>query len=352
MLTLVASAMTLHAQDIHFSQFGNSPLNLSPALTGVFYGDARLNSNYRRQWTEVPVDYQTFSGAYDMKFWDKCKCKSPFAAALLFNYDIDGDSRMSLTQIGLAGSYTHQLAEQHFLTSGFMVGGMQRAFEEDQLRWDIQFDGKVPDFSIPHGENFDNLSKFMFDLSAGANWHVQVKDKKEDGEEELCATCEDYGAVPAVRPRFSMNLGAAIFHVNKPNTSFFDDDDVKLRSRVSLYAIGALKLASRADLVFKSSAQFQGVYREALLGLGGRFYLNTDADDLLAIQLGGNLRFKDAFIPQVELFYKNWQFGFTYDINFSDFQIATNSKGGPEFSIRYIINRVKTKPVGICPIYI
>lgn len=350
LLLLLTSAFSIKAQDIHFSQFGNSPLNLSPALTGVFYGDARLNFNYRSQWTQVPVEYQTFSGAYDMKFWHKCNCKSPFAAALLFNYDIEGDSRMSLTQLGLAGSYTQQLAPSHFLTAGLMIGGMQRAFEDDLLRWDIQFDGKTPDFSIPHGEGFSDMSRFMFDLSAGANWHIQVKGAKE--ETEGCITCEDEGAIPNVRPKFSMNLGAAIFHVNKPETSFFNDSDVKLRSRVSLYAVGAVKLIPKLDLVFKSSAQFQGVYREALLGLGGRFYVKDDPNDLLAFQVGLNGRFGDAIIPQVEIFVKNWQFGFTYDVNTSPFDIATLSNGGPEFSVRYIINRVKTKPVGICPIYI
>ena len=352
LVLLVAGAMDVKAQDIHFSQFGNSPLNLSPALTGVFYGDARLNFNYRSQWNNVPVDYQTFSAAYDMKFWDKCKCNSPFSGALLFNYDVDGDSKMSLTQIGLAASYTQQLAEQHFITAGFMLGGMQRAFEEDALRWDVQFDGKLPDFGIPSGENFSDMSRFMFDISAGANWHIQIQDKKGEDEGETCATCEDFGSVPAVRPRFSLNLGAALFHVNKPNTSFFDDAEVKLRSRASIYAIGALKVAPVADIVFKSAAQFQGVYRETLVGLGARFYVKPDPNDLLAFQLGGNLRFGDAFFPQVEIFVKNWQFGFTYDINFSDFDIATLSNGGPEFSVRYIINKVKTKPKGICPIYI
>ena len=31
-----------HSQDIHFSQFNLSPLNLNPAMTGAFKGDYRF----------------------------------------------------------------------------------------------------------------------------------------------------------------------------------------------------------------------------------------------------------------------------------------------------------------------
>ena len=58
----------IDAQDLHFSQFQNSPLNHNPALTGVFSGDQRFAASYRRQWFQVPVDYLTFSASYDMKF--------------------------------------------------------------------------------------------------------------------------------------------------------------------------------------------------------------------------------------------------------------------------------------------
>jgi len=44
----------LHAQDIHYSQFDRSPLNINPALTGLFKGDLRFIGNYRSQWNRVP----------------------------------------------------------------------------------------------------------------------------------------------------------------------------------------------------------------------------------------------------------------------------------------------------------
>ena len=53
------------AQDIHFSQFNNSPLNLNPAQTGLFNGDWRFVGNLRNQWSSVPVPYRTFSLSTD-----------------------------------------------------------------------------------------------------------------------------------------------------------------------------------------------------------------------------------------------------------------------------------------------
>ena len=43
----------LNSQDIHFSQFYMSPLNLNPAMTGVMNGNIRLTGNYWNQWASV-----------------------------------------------------------------------------------------------------------------------------------------------------------------------------------------------------------------------------------------------------------------------------------------------------------
>ena len=252
---------------------------------------------------------------------------------------------MSLTQLELSGSYRQQLSGNNFLMIGAMIGGMQRAFETDQLRWDIQFDGKVPDFSIDPGENFDDLSRFMFDFSAGLNWHLQGSNTKT----RIQTT--DYGQSSITetfsRPSFSLDLGGAIYHLNRPVASFFDNDDVKLRSRISLYGVSAFRLSERFDLVVEAMAQFQGVYREVLLYGAGRIYLDPDPKNLLALQLGLSGRFGDSFAPAINFLYKDFRFGFSYDINTSDFNIATNRNGGPEFSFRYIFQG-KEKDCGGC----
>ena len=71
-LSLVMSIVTgpfLFGQDIHFSQFYMSPLNLNPALTGVMNCNQRFVANYRNQWASVlgSSSFNTYSASYDRK---------------------------------------------------------------------------------------------------------------------------------------------------------------------------------------------------------------------------------------------------------------------------------------------
>ncbi|MEY4904396.1 MAG: hypothetical protein RLZZ292_2211, partial [Bacteroidota bacterium] len=58
-----------NAQDIHFSQFYQSPLNLNPALTGVMNCNQRLTANFRNQWAAILRGnaYNTYSASYDQR---------------------------------------------------------------------------------------------------------------------------------------------------------------------------------------------------------------------------------------------------------------------------------------------
>src|SRR6478609_3369577 len=48
-------------QDIHFSQFFETPLLRNPALAGIFTGDYRIQMAYRDQWRSVTDGYKTGS---------------------------------------------------------------------------------------------------------------------------------------------------------------------------------------------------------------------------------------------------------------------------------------------------
>ena len=53
------------SQDIHFSQYNLSPLNLNPSLTGAFQGDLRFIGNHRNQWSSVSNPYATFGFSFE-----------------------------------------------------------------------------------------------------------------------------------------------------------------------------------------------------------------------------------------------------------------------------------------------
>ena len=68
MLLALLFGSTACAQDIHFSQFFETPLLRNPSLAGIYTGDVRVQAVYRSQWNSVTDAYKTGSlnGEYKM----------------------------------------------------------------------------------------------------------------------------------------------------------------------------------------------------------------------------------------------------------------------------------------------
>ena len=53
----------------------------------------------------------------------------------------------------------------------------------------------------------------------------------------------------------------------------------------------------------------------------------------------------DSYIPEITASFKNWDFGFSFDITKSNFELPTNRRGGPEFFLRKnIFNCIQVPP--------
>ena len=344
---LLISVSGLIAQDIHFSQFNNAPFQRSPALTGVFDGDTRYTINYRAQWYDVPITYRTANGHVDKRFDRDGTRNHFFSGGLVFNYDHAGDAKLSNAQLGLNGSYTHKLTNSHFLTIGLQLAGYQRAFSDVRLRFDDQYNGKFYDPDLPNNENFDNKSVFYADFSAGANWHIKsYKDKTRSNGTER-------------KSRTNVDIGFGIFHINRPDRNFYDQEDFKYPIRMDFYGLGTFEIAQRWDLLLNAMGQYQTPYREHVLTGALKYHLDDKLAHERAIGLGLGYRFNngigagDALIPYFQLNINSWQFGLSYDINISDFEVATNGLGGPEFSLIYIFKKAMTDPFcPTCPPYL
>lgn len=346
---LVSFVSGLQAQDIHFSQFGNAPLQRSPALTGVFEGDMRFMGNYRAQWYNVPVTYRTINAAFDKRFVGYGDPAGFFSGGLVFNYDQAGDSKLGTMMLGLNGSFTHRIAKGQALTAGLQVAGYQRSFRTDDLRWDEQFNGKFYESTLSANEStlFNNKSIFYADFSVGLNWHLRSQKRK----------ARPSGSTR--QSRTSLDLGGGWFHINRPNTSFFDEEGVRLPARYSLYGLGTFDLGNRFDLLLNAMGQYQGPAREHLISAAGRIHLNDKLTQELALSLGVGYRFNegftqgDAIYPFLLLNMRSWQFGVSYDINISGFRGPTSGLGGPEFSAIYIFKKVPVVDFcPTCPVYL
>ncbi len=318
----------LQGQDLHYSQFYNAPLTINPALTGIFNGDQRISGSIRDQWRSVPVPWFTVTLGYDQKFYPKKKKGSFFGAGIHFNYDRQGDSNLSLSNLNLSGSYNLVVNRNNVITLGLLAGYSFRGFDTQNLTWDKQWNGTQFVQGADSGENFNFTRINFFESAAGLNYRFQMSS------------------------RTKVDLGIGAWHLLEPNVAFYSTDDISLPRRFSAYAIGGFKLVDKLDLQLDVLYQFQGPYDELLFGGYLQYYLNTKRGRQTTLRVGAGYRTSQAFYPKVALKFNEIFVAFSYDIDLSNFDQHTSGRGGPEIHVQYIITHVK--PLGlfkVCPIF-
>ena len=326
---LLISFAQLKAQDLHYTQYDFAPLYLNPAQTGLFNGDYRVVANMRDQWFSVPVPYFSTSTSFDARLLPARMGNNVLSAGGLFHYDRAGDSRLSLSNILLNVSYHQQIAKGWFLGAGINAGFGQRRFRRDKMTFDDQFNGDVFDPNIVSAD-FSNLNRPVLsymEIGGGLNLRYQKSS------------------------RTWLNSGLAFVHLNSPKQSFLGQD-IRLKIRTTLSANASVQIHSKWDLVPTILFQNQGTYREFMFGLLSRYHINQNPGRETALFFGIHNRFSDAIAPVIGVNYQTWQFGFSYDINISKFNAATDANGGFELSLIYIWRKVPGLPtVKTCPVF-
>lgn len=314
------------SQDIHFSQFFNSPLNLNPALTGKFNGNTRVHGNYRQQWKSVPVDFLSADVGIDFNLAKPGK-KNALGVGALINYDRAGDLNLNLTGINGFLSYAIALSEGKSITPGINVSFAQRQYDLRSVRSGNQWNGLAFDPNLS-AEIFGVDQSSYFDLGVGLNYRGQKHIRK------------------------FLDVGVGLYHLIQPTDSFDDsvgNGIVDRPMRLTLYALLTQKLANRLDLLVNVMHQRQQPYQETVLNAQGKIYIGDNQNTALYLGLG--YRVADAWYPMIALEIGRIYGSFSYDFNISDFQIATNGNGGPELSLRYIFSKIPEGEFKPCLIY-
>ena len=323
-----STSSILTAQDIHFSQFTASPLNVNPAFTGNFDGQFRLMGTYRTQWNSVTIPYKTISLGTDAH---NLLNQEKLGGGILINNDNAGDSELSVFQFLLSGSYRMVLDgdAKHHLMGGLQIGIRQVSINYSQLKFDSQYNGYSYVSSAPNNESFGNEGRVSPIVNLGAMWQYQ-------------------------EGRTVANFGLSMYNVNSPNQSFFDNSPVKLDSRLNVHGSAQIPIAKKIELLPSLLFMKQGEFSELMVGTFGKLILNNDEMNYRALYLGSWLRSKDAGCFVAAMDYGNVNVGISYDLNYSELKQASKKRGGFEISFRYII---KQKEIGranysICPSFI
>lgn len=306
---------TILAQDLHFSQFFETPILRNPALAGIFTGDLRIQSVFRTQWNSVTVPFQTCSlnGEYKIPV-GHANDYLTFGGAIL--YDKAGTISLTETDVLPVLNYHKSLSDYRnvYLSAGFSAGFTQKRFDPSKMTTNNQFDGMDYNSSLGAGENFSQNNYLYFDGSAGLSFSSQIGDDIDN----------------------NMYLGAAYHHINNSaKVSFYNSPDVKLNPKWVFS--GGLKLAVSdfAYTTFYGDYSIQGPYTEAIAGALYTIKLDDADDPAYTISGGGFIRWADAFIPVVKLETNPLSFALSYDINMSELKAASLSRGGFEVSISY-----------------
>jgi type IX secretion system PorP/SprF family membrane protein len=314
-LILVACSLQFNsaAQDLHFSQFFNSPLVTNPANTGFIPdADYRIGANYRNQWSSVmSVPYKTMSAFADAQvFRDRLENGWLGLGGLILN-DQAGTGSLTSTKIYGSLAYHQMLGLSSLLSAGFNIGWANKSINLSKLTFPDQFEGKFFDGnrSSQAKNGLVNTSVSYLDVHAGMN----------------------YAYFPD--ENVYINAGYSLQHANRPRETFFGDNTVngRIPMRHTGFVNAILKLNDR--VIVNPNAYFttQAKATDLVFGLNANYNLSQFGEQQLIA--GVYYRLGDAIVPMVGFETNKIQIVFSYDVTLSGLSKYNGYRGASEISI-------------------
>jgi type IX secretion system PorP/SprF family membrane protein len=306
-------------QDIHFTQFFAAPVYLNPAFTGANVC-SRTTLIYRNQWPEVNKAYQTYLLSFDHYIQ-----RSKLGLGLICAVDDAGSGGLRTTIVSSSFAYEIKIKRTMGIRFGVQPGVMIKSINFDKLIFGDQLarGGNTGAKNITTVET-PAQNKAFFDIGAGALFYYS-----------------------------NLWIGTSFSHLNRPNESFFGNDEVFLPIKYSVH--GGTKFTFNKDekdpdlknnlyvvANYRGEAEFDqldlGVYfNRSNVNLG---FWYRGLQGFKAYKPGYSNNDAVAFIFGIQK--ETFRFGYSYDISIS--KLLGLTRGAHEFSITYQFCNFKTKP--------
>jgi type IX secretion system PorP/SprF family membrane protein len=252
------------------------------------------------------------------------KAFSRLAGGLSFFGDKAGDGNMGTNIVNLSLASFIKTGEMSTLSIGLQGGMIQKSIDFNKLVFSNQYNGTGYDKTPAQGEDYSSHSFITPDVSAGLLWRYE-KEEEVIGEND----------------QISVDIGAAMFHINKPTQKFVLNTNERLNSKLNVH--GRLIMGvphSSIGLAPSFYLSFHGKQKVLLGGMMVKYYLKHDSKYTgyvrkSSIGLGFYYRSKDAVIANILLEMGQYAIGLTYDINTSGLSTVSTLRGGPEIMIRF-----------------
>ncbi|MEZ4923269.1 MAG: PorP/SprF family type IX secretion system membrane protein [Crocinitomicaceae bacterium] len=302
---------------------------MNPALTGNHDCNYRFSANQRSQWRSVSRPYNTIAMSAENR--DGWILPGMYHGVNIF-HDAAGDGNYRTIEFNLSTAYQIYLDNDsvHSVTPAIQFGVNHRNIDFTKLNFDNQYNGYYYDGSLPTGETFGANKRTGFNMAIGAIYSWKPEKRKE------------------------IVAGAGWFNIPQMKQSLYGDDLIKRDRRVVIHGKMNWPLNFQWDIQPALFAQFQGDYKEIILGANARYIIIDKKGEFIAPYGGVWMRNQDAAYITAGIYYNKWTAGISYDINFSKLTPASNLRGGLEFSVQYILCIFKPKDIQhrICPDYL
>ena len=311
-LTVIISCMKLsYGQDLHFSQYFNSPLLINPANTGFEPNyDYRVGINYRNQWANVLTNpYKTMSAWGDVQLFNDRFENGWVGIGGALLKDQSGSGNLSATRAFGSIAYHQLLGYASLLSAGFNIGYINKRVDFTKLTFDNQWNGNFFDVTIPNNEFFTTNSVSYFDLQVGINYAYFAND-------------DAY-----------YNVGFSAAHVNNPRESFFSNtvSDNRVNVRYTAFLNGSKKLNDQWIVNANAYYSKMGDANELVLGLVANYNLSGDG----STQVLGGLYYRknDAVVPMIGYQLNDYKLTINYDATLSGLGAYNARQGAYELSV-------------------
>ncbi|MCX8020931.1 MAG: PorP/SprF family type IX secretion system membrane protein [Chitinophagaceae bacterium] len=327
------AVVALQAQDLHFSQYFNTPLLVNPANTGFIPdADYRLTAGFRNQWASVtPFPYKTITASGDWQLNHGRDNTGWLGLGGFLLRDVAGTSVLTSTKLYGSVAYHQMINAGSLVSLGFNFGWSNKQINTTHLTFPSQWNGKFFDIRIGTIPQFRTNNIHYFDMQVGMN----------------------YAYFP--NNHVYLNAGFSAMHVNRPKETFFDENsgvDNRVPVRYTGFLNGSFKLN---DLIILNPNVYASVQARASEITGGmNIHYNASGDGEKVLIGGLYYRYGDALIPMIGLSLYDFTFTFSYDITHSSLRNFNNSRGGFEFTLvkRGVIDRYKgNKRESLCPTF-
>ncbi|MCB0696148.1 MAG: PorP/SprF family type IX secretion system membrane protein [Chitinophagaceae bacterium] len=313
-LLLLLPAVNSVAQDIHFSQFYENAIMRNPALTGIFSGDYKVGANYRTQWSNISVPFQTFLVSAETRVATNRAIGDYLSFGVAATYDKAGSISFNSMQVYPALNYNKSLEDKRnsYLSVGFAGGYIQRSIDFSKATFSSQYVNGSYSSNNPSGENFNNTTLENYDVAAGVSLNSSA------GPGNIV----------------NYYVGFSAFHLNKPKQTFDDDNILIVLAPKYTGNIGfSWRITNQFGLTAHMDYSKQATYTEMIGGGMLSWQTTNENSNNIKLYAGLFIRRKDAIIPTFKLDYSIYSLTFTYDVNNSGLKTATSGAGGYELSL-------------------